>query len=77
MYSRIDSTAARRRDRGELFLMYIFIHIQILRQADEAQDDNSRDRFVAAITMVTNGPLKTAAADNKYAQSAILSLSYP
>ncbi|KAF8470364.1 hypothetical protein JB92DRAFT_3135155 [Gautieria morchelliformis] len=34
-------------------------------EADEAQDDNSRDRLVAAITMVTNGPVKTAAADNR------------
>ncbi|GJJ14592.1 hypothetical protein Clacol_008858 [Clathrus columnatus] len=34
-------------------------------KADIARQDNSRDRLVAAITTATNGPLKTAAADNK------------
>ncbi|KAF8512679.1 hypothetical protein BU17DRAFT_96092 [Hysterangium stoloniferum] len=39
--------------------------LEIAVEADRAREDISRDRFVAAITLATNGPLKTAAGDNK------------
>lgn len=39
--------------------------LQVADEADTARQDSSRDRLVAAVTTVTNGPLKTAAADTK------------